>query len=300
MALVDALVPVLVPVLATILVGVAWARWGKPVEPDRLTPVILNVGTPCLVFSTLSTLVVPAVELGIMVLAALLMIGAFLASGHLLIRLTALPAGVFLPPVVFGNLGNLGLPLNLFAFGDAGLELGLIMFATQSMLFFTVHFWLMSGRASPGMIARTPHVYAIAVALAFTLSGTAPPAWLTNTTDLIGGLTIPMMLILLGTSLARFRVSTIARPLVLAILRIIAGLGVALALIAVLGLDGAARGVVVICCVMPGAVFNYLASVRYNRSPDEVASYVVVSTVAVLCLLPAIIPLAWWMAGTGP
>ena len=300
MALVEALVPVLVPVLATILVGVAWARWGRPVEPDRLTPVILNVGTPCLVFSTLSTLVVPAVELGIMVLAAVLMIGAFLASGRLLIRLTALPAGVFLPPLVFGNLGNLGLPLNLFAFGDAGLELGLIMFATQSVLFFTIHFWLMSGRASLGMFAKTPHVYAIAVALAFTLSGTAPPAWLTNTTDLVGGLTIPMMLILLGTSLARFRVSTIARPLALAILRVVAGLGVAWALIAVLGLDGTASGVMVICCVMPGAVFNYLASVRYNRSPDEVASYVVVSTVAVLCLLPAIIPLAWWVAGSAP
>lgn len=300
MALVDALVPVLVPVLATILVGVAWARWGRPVDPDRLTPLILNVGTPCLVFSTLSTLVVPALELGIMVLATLLMIGAFLVTGRLLVRLTALPAGVFLPPVVFGNLGNLGLPLNLFAFGDAGLELALIMFATQSVLFFTVHFWLMSGRASPGMFAKTPHVYAIAVALAFTLSGTAPPIWLTNTTDLIGGLTIPMLLIMLGTSLARFRVSAIVRPLVLALLRIVAGLGVAWALIAVLGLEGTARGVMVICCVMPGAVFNYLAAVRYNRSSDEVAGYVVVSTLAVLCLLPVIIPLAWWMAGTVP
>ena len=57
---------------------------------------------------------------------------------------------------------------------------------------------------------------------------------------------------------------------------------------------------VIICCVMPGAVFNYLASVRYDRSPDEVASYVVVSTLAVLLLLPGIIPLAWWLAGTGP
>ncbi len=299
MTLVDALIPVLVPVLVTILVGVAWARWGKPVEPERLTPVILNVGTPCLVFSTLSTLVVPARELGVMALAAVLMMAAFLGTGRVLLRVLGLPAGVFLPPLVFGNLGNLGLPLNLFAFGDAGLELGLIMFATQSMFFFTVHFWLMSGRASPRMILKTPHVYAIAMALAFTLSGTAPPKWLTNTTDLIGGLTIPMMLILLGTSLARLKVSYFTRPLVLAILRVGLGLGVAWALAEILALEGTARGVVIICCIMPGAVFNYLASVRYDRSPDEVASYVVVSTLAVLLLLPAIIPLAWWMAGTG-
>ena len=300
MTLVSGLVPVLVPVLATILVGVAWARWGKPADPERLTPLILNVGTPCLVFSTLSTLVVPAFELGIMVLATLLMIGAFLVSGRLLIKLTALPAGALLPPVVFGNLGNLGLPLNLFAFGDAGLELGLIMFATQTVIFFTIHFWLMSGRASLSMFTKTPHVYAIAVALAFTLSDTTPPAWLTNTTDLVGGLTIPMLLIMLGTSLARFRVSTIARPLVLALLRTATGLGVACVLIALLGLEGTARGVMIICCAMPAAVFNYLAAMRYNRSPDEVAGYVVVSTLAVLCLMPLIIPLAWWMAGTAP
>ena len=300
MDLVNALIPVLVPVLATILIGVAWARWGRPVEPDRLTPVILNVGTPCLVFSTLSTLVVPAQQLGLMALAAVLMMLAFLGSGRLLLKAMGLPAGVFLPPVVFGNLGNLGLPLNLFAFGDAGLELALIMFATQSVFFFTVHFWLMSGKASLRMILKTPHVYAIAAALFFTLNGIVPPTWLSNTTELIGGLTIPMMLILLGTSLARLKVSYFRRPLVLAVLRVGLGLAVALILAEILDLDGVARGVVVICCCMPGAVFNYLASVRYGRSPDEVASYVVVSTLAVLLLLPGIIPLAWWMAGAGP
>ncbi len=297
MTLVDALIPVLVPVLATILVGVAWACWGTPVEPERITPLILNVGTPCLVFTTLSTLVVPARELGLMVLAAILMMAAFLGAGRLLLKGMGLPAGIFLPPVVFGNLGNLGLPLNFFAFGDGGLELGLIMFATQSVFFFTVHFWLMSGRASLRTFLKTPHIYAIAAALAFTLSGTTPPVWLSSTTNLIGGLTIPMMLILLGTSLVRLKVSSFTRPLILAVLRIALGLAVAWALAEALSLEGTARGVLVICCVMPGAVFNYLASVRYRRSPDDVASYIVVSTLAVLVLLPGIVPLAWWMAG---
>jgi predicted permease len=294
--LVLALVPVLTPIAIAILVGIGWARWGNPVDPGSMTQVILNVGTPCLVFSTLSTLSVPALELGVMALAAVLMMLAFLGSGWLLLRAVGLPSGVYLPPVVFGNLGNLGLPLNLFAFGDAGLELALIMFATQSVLFFTIHFWLMSGQASPLKMLKTPHIYAIALALAFTLTDTAPPDWLNNTTDLLGGMTIPLMLIMLGVSLTRMKVVAFARPLTVVVLRLLLGFAVAFGLCELLGLEGIARGVVTIACCMPGAVFNYLAAVRYDRSPGEVASYIVLSTVVMLALLPLLVPLAWWMA----
>ncbi len=296
MGLVAALIPVLAPIAVAILVGMAWARWGKPGDPASLTQIILNVGTPCLVFSTLSTLSVPALELGVMALAAVLMLLSFLATGWLLVKAMRLPSGVYLPPTVFGNLGNLGLPLNLFAFGDAGLELGLIMFATQSVLFFTIHFWLMSGSPSPAMMLKTPHIYAIAVALAFTLTDTTPPEWLSNTSDLIGGMTIPLMLIMLGVSLMRMKVVSVARPMMAAVLRLVLGIAVAFTLCEVLSLDGTARGVVLIACCMPGAVFNYLAAVRYDRSPGEVASYIVISTVTVLVLLPGLVPLAWWMA----
>ncbi|MBT5434594.1 MAG: AEC family transporter [Rhodospirillaceae bacterium] len=297
MALISALVPVLAPIAIAILVGVAWAKWGKPADPASLTQVILNVGTPCLVFSTLSTLSVPALELGVMAFAAVLMLLSFLATGWVLLKVAGLPSGVYLPPVVFGNLGNLGLPLNLFAFGDAGLELGLIMFATQSVLFFTIHFWLMSGSPSPMMMLKTPHIYAITVALAFTLTNTDPPLWLTNTSDLIGGLTIPLMLILLGVSLTRMKVVAFARPLVVVVLRLLLGFAVAVMLCELLNLEGTASGVVTIACCMPGAVFNYLASVKFDRSPGEVASYIVLSTVVMLVLLPVLVPLSWWMAG---
>jgi len=296
-SLIAALVPVLAPIAIAIAVGMAWARWGKPADPASLTQIILNVGTPCLVFSTLSTLSVPALELGVMALAAVLMLLSFLGAGWVVLKAVRLPSGVYLPPVVFGNLGNLGLPLNLFAFGDAGLELGLIMFATQSVLFFTIHFWLMSGSPSPMMMVKTPHIYAIAVALAFTLTDTEPPLWLSNTADLIGGMTIPIMLIMLGVSLMRMKVVAVARPLFAALLRLALGFAVAFLLCEVLQLEGTARGVVTIACCMPGAVFNYLAAVRYERSPGEVASYIVISTIVVLAALPGLVPLAWWMAG---
>jgi predicted permease len=37
---------------------------------------------------------------------------------------------------------------------------------------------------------------------------------------------------------------------------------------------------------MPAAVFNYILAQRYQRSPEEVASVVVLSTVMAFVLLP--------------
>ena len=83
----------------------------------------------------------------------------------------------------------------------------------------------------------------------------------------------------------------------MALARLALGLAVALGLCELLGLEGVARGTVAIACCMPGAVFNYLAALRYGRAPDEVAGYIVLSSLAVLLLLPALVPLAWWLAG---
>ena len=296
--MIAALVPVLVPVVAAILVGVYWGKRGKPVDPGQASQVILNVGAPCLIFSTLSQLAVSPTMLGKMALAAVLLLAAFLLVGPLLLKALKLPRDVYLLPVVFGNLGNLGLPLGLFAFGPEGLELALIMFATQSILFFTIGMWIMSAHPSPMMMIKTPHPYAIAVALAFTLTGTTPPEWLTNTTDLLAGMTIPLMLIMLGVSLSRMQVTSYRKPLVLVAVRLVAGIGIAFVISWILDLNGVAQGVVTIACCMPGAVFNYLMAVRFDRSPGEVASYVVISTIAILVLLPLLIPGIWWITGT--
>ena len=294
--LLASLLPVLTPVLAAILVGVAWARLGTPAEPAQVTQLVLNVGTPCLVFSALSALTVHPGELGLMALATVMMLLGFLGAGQVLLRGVGLPRRTYFTPVVFGNLGNLALPIGLYAFGDAGLELGIVMFATQSTLFFTVNMWLMSGRSSPLAMLRTPQIYAVAAALAFVLTDTAPPAWLANTTELLGGMTIPLMLIMLGISLARMKVVAVARPLAAVALRLLAGAAIALAIAWALGLTGTAVGIVFLACSMPAAVFNYLAAVRYDRDPGEVASYIVLSTIAVLVLLPVLVPLAWWLA----
>ena len=52
------------------------------------------------------------------------------------------------------------------------------------------------------------------------------------------------------------------------------------------GLDGVARGVVVLECSMPAALFNYMLAMRYDNNPEEVAGLVITSTLFSFATLP--------------
>jgi hypothetical protein len=121
------------------------------------------------------------------------------------------------------------------------------------------------------------------------LTGTTPPKWIDTTTELLGGIVIPMMLITLGISLARLGVKSIPRSLGLSVLRLAMGFAVGIGVGAALGLEGTAREVLIVQSSMPVAVFNYLFALRYNTAPEEVAGMVLISTVLSFVTLPLLL-----------
>lgn len=288
----QALIPVIVPVLTCVALGFVWARVGKPVEPGKVRVLVVNFGTPCLIFATLAKLDVAVSTLATMAGLLIAMLAIYAAIGLALLTWRGWPRRTFLPPLMFGNLGNLGMPLCLFAFGQPGLELSIAAFSTQSVLFFTLGAWFISGDTSPKALLKTPLPYAVALALAFIATGTEPPLWLTNTTELIGGMTIPLMLITLGVSLGELRTVPRRRILALSVVRVAMGFAVGLALAWGLDLQGALRGVVIVLGAMPSAVFNYLMALHYDREPADVAGIVMVSTGLAFVALPIVVAIA--------
>jgi predicted permease len=244
------------------------------------------------VFTGLVGLDVAARELQVMAGAALAAIVASGVVGYGILRAFHLSPNTYLSPLMFANTGNLGLPLCLFAFGEQGLALGVAFFAVNSIAHYSVGVWLWSGRVSFTELLRTPLFYAVLLAVGTLATDARPPGWFLNTTELLGGFTIPLMLITLGVSLGELRLGDVPRTLALSALRLALGLGIGLGLATWLELEGAARGVVIIECAMPVAVFNYLFAERYGRSPEAVASMVVLSTILAFALLPLILRLA--------
>jgi hypothetical protein len=160
------------------------------------------------------------------------------------------------------------------------------VFTVSAIGQFTFGALIASGEVSLRRLVRTPVIYAVAIALAFMMTETKPPVWFANTIGLIGGLTIPLMLLALGVSLARLKIKSFGRSLALSLLRLGGGLVIGILVAELLGMSGPARGVIILQSAMPVAVFNYLFAQRYNREAEEVAGMVVLSSLIAFAGLP--------------
>jgi predicted permease len=260
-----------------------------PFDNEMVTSLVTNLATPCLIFSTLAKLEVSPHDFGQIAGAAVLSGIGFAILGRIVLAVLKLPSHSYLPALMFPNTGNLGLPLCLFAFGPAGLALGLGCFTVASFTQFTIGIAMAAGEWSLKRLARTPIIYALIAALAFMLTGTAAPKWLLNTTSLMGGVAIPLMVTALGVSLAQLRVTRLPLALGLSIVRVGGGFLIGWAVATVLELDGVLRGVLMIQASMPTAVFNYLFAVRFRRQPADVAGIIVISTLIVFAILPLLL-----------
>jgi len=285
---------VLAPVFIVAGIGFAWARSGHVYPTDFIARLVMTIGTPCLVLSTLSRTNLEPVAFGSMALACVLAMTAMGLLGTLLSRLFGQDWRVLVPAFMFPNTGNMGLPISLYAFGEQGLALAVAFFLTLSIFQFTLGIAMSGGVASLRTLLRNPIVISLALSMPIIFFNLQLPRWLANTVDLLGGMTIPLMLLTLGVSLASIRLRHLGNGLLLGGLRILLGAGIGWSLGYVLAMEPLAHAVLVVQSSMPVAVFNYLLAVRANRSTEQVATLVMCSTALSFVLLPAI--LVWWLA----
>ena len=286
------LIEVILPVLICAGIGYGWARTGRPFDTRMVTRLVTNIGTPCLIVATLTGLRLESDAFWTMTGAAFLSIFVFFVIALALTRLTGDDFRTYGPPLGFANAGNLGLPLCLFAFGEPGLALAIAYFAVGAVGQFTVGQFIVAGRFSLKTAVLSPVIWAIGLALTLNSLDWPMPRALANAFELLGGFAIPLMLIAMGVSLAGLRVSGLGKSLFYAVVRIAIGVAIGLGMGAALGLPDLARGVLLIQCAMPAAVFNYLWASYYERNPEAVAGVVFVSTLLAFAVLPLIVAVA--------
>ena len=290
------LAPVLAPVFLTILFGYLWARAGQPFDRDLVSRLVMAIGAPCLIVATLDQAPLSLSALARVVLVYALVLAGTVVLGLACLRLLGLAWRTWFNALAFPNVGNMGLPLCLLAFGEQGLALGLAWFMVNSLLHFTVGPLVASGeRGGPGLLFQ-PVIGSVVLALLMIITGVTLPTWLANTVELVGGFTIPLMLLTLGAALHGLPLGHLRVGLVVACLRLSLGLLVGLLVCLLLGLEGVLRGVVLVQSSMPVAVFNYLFAERYAREPSALAASVLLSTLLAFVVL---VPLLAWLLPAG-
>ena len=287
--MINQLIQVVAPIFTVIAVGYFWSWSGRRYDLEFITSVAINLGCPCLAFSTLTNIDINHTLLGNVSLATVLAIFLFGIAGTLVLRISGLTINGYLAPLMFANIGNMGLPVCLFAYGKEGLALAIVIFAVVCVGQFTIAIFLYSGSFSPLPIIKNPVIISILISAVLLVSGISPPQWIAKSTKLIGDVTIPLMLLTLGVSLQRMKVFNPGRAVLLSVTRIGIGFGVGLMVSYIFGFKGSARGVFILQCSMPVAVFNYLLAERYGRNAKETAELIIISTLLSIVALPLIL-----------
>ncbi|NBD31377.1 MAG: AEC family transporter [Alphaproteobacteria bacterium] len=277
------------PVFLLAAVGFIWVKFGFEYRMQFVTRLSMTLAVPCLVFVSLMQTEIEAGSLATLSLAALAAYAGVGVVVAVLVWLRGLDARTFINPLVFGNTGNLGLPLALFAFGETGLGYAVVVFAIMGVLSFTVGVWLVSGGGNPLKVLREPLVGATLLGALFLWQGWHTPTFLTNTLDLIGQMAIPMMLITLGVAVARLRPSHLIRSVGLSLVKLVICTAVPVAVGLWFGLEGIALAVLIVQVATPVAVTSYLLAEKYGADSDAVAGLVVASTVLSVLYLPLIL-----------
>lgn len=284
-------VEIAAPVFALAGVGVLWVRLGHDFPVAFVTRLATSVAVPCLIFVALMETEIAPEALTALSLAALAAYGAVglaLLAGSLLLRLDL---RTYLAPLIFGNTGNLGLPLALFAFGEEGLGYAVVVFAVMAVLSFTVGVWVVSGGGSPVAVLREPLVGATLAGGACLWFGLATPGFVTESLRLVGQMAIPLMLITLGVAVARLRPAGLWRPGALSALKLALCTGLAWAVGRAFALPPTAFAVLVLQVATPVAVTSYLLAEKYGADAEAVAGLVVVSTALSVIGLPLVLAL---------
>ena len=280
---------VVAPVFLWPAIGWGWVRRGWAYDVEFVTRLAMTLSIPCLIFMALVRSDVDPRLLRDTVLAT---VAAYTLVGGIvwaLVRTLGLDMATYWAPMSFGNTGNLGLPIALFAFGQAGFDIAVVIFAVMAIMSFTFGVWVVAGGGNPLTAVREPLVWGTVAGSAFLLLGWTVPSWAGNSLDLVGQMAIPLMLITLGVAIARLQPRALGRAFWLCLAKLAICTAVPAAVGLAFGLPRLALGVLVLQVATPVAVTAYMLAAKYRARPDEVAGLVVVSTLLSIPAIPIIL-----------
>lgn len=281
---------VIFPVFFVIGVGYYLGKKNPKFDTNFITVFAGNIGTPAMIFYTVTT---TGITLNIFIhyfVYALLMIGGFALIGLVLLFLLRKDLSMELPPLILPNTGNMGIPICLFAYGTEGLGIASAVASVIILFHFTLGIFLAKKKFSLDVVVKSPPVYAIIISVIFLFFQIQTPLFLENTTFLLTYATIFLVLMSLGIALTKLKFS-LKDSILLSLCRVILGPIIAFIIIYYFNLSGFAAGVLLIQSAMPSAILNYLVGSMYSpkKVVDSIASTIVTSTLMSFITIPIVV-----------
>lgn len=278
---------IMFPILFISTLGYLYARLNRT-EPQVLSNIIIYLTIPALFFNSFYKHRLILIELPIIFLTLILvMLGTFILV-YILRKVLKLPLMLY-PTSLFMNSSFVGFPVMLLAYGEAGLMRAISYDFFNGILIFTLGIYLASQRKDLLEIFKFPFIYAALLGLTFNLTGLRLPATLIKSIEMLGGITIPLALLMLGFRLSTTRIKSLALPLLSSVLRM--GLGALIAYLAVLlfKIDGLLAKSLIVMSTLPSAFMGLVLAERYKKDEDFTASAIALCTLLSIFTIPLLL-----------
>lgn len=269
-------------------------------HPDikSLSRVSFYILSPCLVFSSITSNNLPALEfwrIAGFALTTVLISGLLAWTVGNILKLRPSMTSALMITCMFVNGGNYGLSLNLFAFGASAMDRAIVFYLVSIIGMYSLGVFIASnGIAQPKeafkRVAQVPALYALIFAGLLRSQEWYTPTWMYRPVNLLGEAAIPIMLLILGMQLAKVKLRLRWKWMGLTILlRMLIMPAIAFGLANLFQLTGDARRAAITEASMPTAVIVTVLALEYDLEPTLVTEAVAITTlISPLTLTPII------------
>lgn len=279
---------VVLPTFITIVIGYVLGKIIK-IDMTGVVDVIFYIGLPALAFTSILSHHIILLEAAQIFAADLIVtFGCGLLAWLIFKIKRERHSGLYLP-VMFPNTVNIPFPIISLAYGPGGLFAATLYFIPNVILIYSLGVFIAAGRGwreNLIYMLKVPTMYTAIIALILNLNNVAVPTLIVKPLDFIGSMVTPAVVLTLGYSLSRIKVTAISSTILASLVRVGGGLAIGLLIVYIFQMTGIIRSVVILMSSMPGAVNTYLIAAKYKSEPEVVASVVLVTTVISLILIP--------------
>lgn len=276
------------PLFSIVLVGFLYARV-RPTDMTVANRINMSVFIPALIFSVMAAKEFHIAQYKSLIVAAACVV---LGSGLLvwpLCRFLGVSAKTLVPPMMFNNSGNLGIPLMVLAFGETALPIAVVLFLTENLLHFSVGMYLLNPKTKLTNILKMPMIIATILGLVWSLNGwTLAPA-IGTSVNMLGQISIPLMLFALGVRMTEVDLSHWKLGVISGFLCPLSGIIIALIWQLTVGLSNENFTYLLVFACLPPAVLNYMVAELFQQEPHKVASMVLIGNLMSLAVVPSVL-----------
>ncbi|XOB65875.1 AEC family transporter [Deferribacteres bacterium DY0037] len=285
-----------------IILGIAniYYRVFKP-DIKQLVDISLYIFSPSVVFyglvkENVSIMIMSRYLFLMLIMTTLLMLLGYFAGRVL--RLSRNNIILFMLSVSMINIGNFGVPLIHFTYGDAGLSPSILTFVAFNMPLVTVAIYLSSNEATISGalkdVIRIPMFPATVLAIIITSLHIPVPETIMKLTGFIGQATFPFFIFVLGLQMTTIKLNRkiIGAAMASVLIRLGISPFIMAGVLMMMSFDGLPYSVALVQASGPSALLPLMYAVKFGREADLLAAAILLSTAISAFTLPVVIHFA--------